>query len=607
MKRTLSVIGIVVGVLVVVVVVGHRLLAGGGAAGPTYALAPATYGTLTVDVTGSGTVQSATTANVYPSQAGTITSIPVTVGQQVSTGQLLATESDGGKLENQLLSAEAAVAADQANLAAETAPPATSEAQITAQEDKIQLDQARLTADQAALNNAQATLAELMVTAPESGFVQDLNVIPGQSVGAGSTLFTLANPSVITVTGNVFQFDLPQLAVGQAATVQTNLGANLPATITQIGNAASATVKGQPVFPVTVTLTNPGTELNAGVDVDVLLGNPGIYIMNGPVTYSSLEAVTSPASAIVGTVNASSGQLVQGGATVLTLTSPSTEQAVSVDQATVAQDQATLAEDQATLTQMQTATPPTAATMAALQAKLAADQSAVTEAEIALGELRVTSPISGTVTAVNVAVGDNAVTAGGASPAFSVENPNALQVVVPIDQTQISQVSVGQVAQVTTDALPGQTLAGTVAAVSPTGTNSLGVSSFDVTINVNQGKTSGLESGMAANVSIHVTTIAHALLVPAVAVTGAGSQASVVVLVAGKPVVKKVVAGVSNTVDTQIISGLSAGQQVVTAVVTPSTQTGFPFGGAGRRAAGAAGGAGASVPRAGGGKGKGKS
>ncbi|MHB1980384.1 MAG: efflux RND transporter periplasmic adaptor subunit [Sulfobacillus sp.] len=590
MKRTLTVIGIVVG-LVLVLLVGHRLIAKPGAGALAYAVAPATYGSLSVNVTGSGTVQSATTANVYPSQAGTITSVGVTVGSQVVAGQLLATESDGGKLENQLLAAQAALAADQASLAAATEPPAASQAQITAQEDKVQLDQQRLTAD-------QQVVAGLTVTAPQSGFVQSLNVIPGQSVGAGQTLFTIASPSVITITGNVFQFDLPSLSVGQAATVQTDLGTNLPATITQIGNAASGTVKGQPVFPVTVTLTNPGTELNAGVDVVVLLGTPGIYIMNGPVTYSQVAAVTAPAAGTVSAVDALSGQLVQAGATVLALSSPATQQAVL-------QDQATLSADQATLATLLNPAPTTAATLASLQARLAADQSAVTEAEIAVAGLRMTSPISGTVTAVNVAVGDNAATAGGATPAFSIENPNALQLGVPIDQTQLAQLAVGQTVQITTDALPGQTLPGTVVSIAPTGTNSLGVSSFNVTININQDAGGSLKSGMAANASIHITTIAHTLMVPAVAVSGSGAQASVVVLVAGRPVVKKVVAGLSNTVDTQIISGLSAGEQVVTATVTPTTGSGLFFGGAGRKAAAGAGGARAPAPRATTGKAKG--
>ncbi len=589
-------------VLVAAVAVGHRIVAGSGAQGPTYALAAATYGSLSVDVTGSATVQSATTANVYPSQAGTITSIPVTVGQQVVAGQLLATESDGGKLENQLLSAEAALAADEANLAAQTSPPATSAAQITAQQDKIQVDQAHLTADQATLAQDQASLAALTVQAPESGYVGDLNVIPGQSVGAGFTLLTLATPTVLTVSGTVLQSTLPSLALGQSATVQSDQGGNLPATVTAIGTTASGTVRGQPVFPVTVTLTNPPGGLAAGVNVAVLLGTPGIYIMNGPLTYSQVQAVTAPAPAVVQSVDVTDGQLAEGGATLITLTSASLAQTVNADQAAVAEDQALLSEDQATLTQMETGTPPTAVELASLKAKNAADQSAVTEAEIALAGLRITSPISGTVTAVNLAVGDNAATAAGAAPAFSIENPSALQVVVPIDQTQINQVAVGQKAQITTDALPGQTLLGTVAAVAPTGTNSLGVSSFDVTINIAQGTSSGLKSGMAANVSIHVTTIARTLLVPAVAVTGSGSQATVVVLVGGKPVVKKVVAGVSNTVDTQIISGLKAGEQVVTAEVTPSSQKGFFFGG-GRKAAGP-GGAAAPAPRTPG-KGKG--
>lgn len=223
-SKRIGIVIVLVALLLVAVAVSQRLIAGSGSSGPTYALAAAAYGRLSVDVTGSGTVQAATTANVYPSQAGTITAIPVTVGQQVVAGQLLATESDGGKLENQLLVAEAALAADQANLAAQTSPPPTSPAQITAQQDKIQLDQAHLAADQATLAQDQATLAALTVKAPGSGFVGGLNLIPGQPVGDGATLLTLANPAVITVSGTVLESALPSLALGFSLLVGIGFG-----------------------------------------------------------------------------------------------------------------------------------------------------------------------------------------------------------------------------------------------------------------------------------------------------------------------------------------------------------------------------------------------
>ena len=104
---------------------------------------------------------------------------------------------------------------------------------------------------------------------------------------------------------------------------------------------------------------------------------------------------------------------------------------------------------------------------------------------------------------------------------------------------------------------------------------------------------------MSATGTITVKTVSHVLAVPFEAVQGSGRAATVTVDRNGRFQVVPVVAGISNNIFTQIVSGLTAGEEVVTAQVSTSTSStpgrgGFIFGGGARRQGGGgpAGGAG---------------
>jgi macrolide-specific efflux system membrane fusion protein len=73
-----------------------------------------------------------------------------------------------------------------------------------------------------------------------------------------------------------------------------------------------------------------------------------------------------------------------------------------------------------------------------------------------------------------------------------------------------------------------------------------------------------LRSGMSANVSVTVAERDSVLNVPSAAVTGSGSNARVTVVTNGVQKTVPVVAGLKGDSTTEIVSGLSPGQQVVT-------------------------------------------
>lgn len=80
-----------------------------------------------------------------------------------------------------------------------------------------------------------------------------------------------------------------------------------------------------------------------------------------------------------------------------------------------------------------------------------------------LEDSKVIAPVDGTITAVNVAVGDKC----GSGAFFVIQDLKDLIVDVDVDETEIANVKVGQKAQVTTDASENQILNGEIVSVDP--------------------------------------------------------------------------------------------------------------------------------------------
>jgi macrolide-specific efflux system membrane fusion protein len=130
-----------------------------------------------------------------------------------------------------------------------------------------------------------------------------------------------------------------------------------------------------------------------------------------------------------------------------------------------------------------------------------------------------------------------------------------------------AKLKVGQTATVAPDALTGVELGAHVSAISPVGTTSSNVVSFDVTLTLGQNDTS-VRPGMSASAAVIVNQ-AQGVTVANAAVSGSGSLATVTVLRNGKQTQQQVAVGLRGDSRTQIISGLSAGEQVVIKTTLP--------------------------------------
>lgn len=218
------------------------------------------------------------------------------------------------------------------------------------------------------------------------------------------------------------------------------------------------------------------------------------------------------------------------------------------------------------------------------QAQIQIDQVNVNTLQHQLDGARLTSPIAGVVSQVNIKEGQS-VTGGGTGTTYAivVYTPGAYEVTGTVSDSQVNLVAVGQTVQVT-PAGSSQAVLGKVTAISPAATISSGVATFAVTAQLTDPSNS-IKPGVSATASIVVNQVVHVLTVPTAAVHTTAAGSTVQVMVNGTPRSVAVQVGASDPTRTEILSGLNLGDVVVIAVVTssvPSSGAGTVLGGGGR-------------------------
>ena len=138
-----------------------------------------------------------------------------------------------------------------------------------------------------------------------------------------------------------------------------------------------------------------------------------------------------------------------------------------------------------------------------------------------------------------------------------------MTVTIKVDELDILQYALGMEADISVDALPGNTYTGTVTAIGGIGTNEGGNSKFDVELTLD--REPDMLNGMNASVVVHKST-SSALLIPIAALNDSGSKTTVYTAYDQKtgqllaPV--EVTTGISDGENVEILSGLEEGQLV---------------------------------------------
>ena len=334
----------------------------------------------------------------------------------------------------------------------------------------------------------------------------------------------------------------------------------------------------------------------------------------GTIEPATQDNLNFAVSGQVTAVNVTTGQQVTAGQALATINSASL-------QATVAEAQASLSTDQARLNTDQTNNA-SSTQINADQAAVNAAQNNVDNAQNALNEATLTSPIAGTVASVNLTVGQQVSAGSGsagsgssggsggsgggtglgntAGSASSSSSSSTAQIVVisngsyivnaSVDDTEVGLIKNGDQAVITPDS--GTTVAfGTVTSVALLASSSATVPSYPVVIGVT-GSPTGLYPGASASVTIIVKQISNALVVPTAAIHFTNGKPTVYKLVNGHQQTVAVTTGMTQGAQTQILSGLSDGDQVVAPQVTRTGGAGTGRTGAGTGRGGGFGGGG---------------
>ena len=323
----------------------------------------------------------------------------------------------------------------------------------------------------------------------------------------------------------------------------------------------------------------------------VVISSETVKVTTGTIkqtvaTSGTLEPATEAdlnfgVSGTVTGVDVAAGQVVTAGQVLATVGTTALSADVAAAQANLAAAQARLSSDEAaggSTTQIDSD-----------EASVTSAESSLTTAQTNLADASLTSTISGTVASVSLTVGQAVTgtgTGGGgngtggsnaaAAASAATTSSSSGQVVVigtesyivntTVDDTEIGQVAVGDQATVTPT---GATTVdyGTVASIGLIATESSDVATFPVVIDVT-GDPAGLYAGSTADVSIIVKQLNDVVEVPTAALTYTTSgQATVTEVKGGKDVSVDVTVGQAALGETQITSGVSAGDSIVERVI----------------------------------------
>jgi HlyD family secretion protein len=500
-RRGLSIPAVVV---VVVAVVGALLATDAfGSDEPGYRTGTVARRTVESTVQGVASIEPVTQSAVAFPVAGTVATVPVAVGQTVAVGQVLAT-LDAQELEATLHEKQLALAQAQLALTDALNGDATGPASSGGGGDG--------TSNRGGTSRSAATTAAV-VGSPRI-------VLTAAPLGGGPTSVPSAQQAVVAAQRRVDQ------AVAAAATTQTTTQATCAAAGVATGGSPSPST----TTSTTSTSTPSGPELAAcqSALADLLGAQQAVSSAQRAQTTAEHALDALLAQEATSSASGSRPEGSQSGAGTSTAT-----------------------------------TGPSAADLASYQRAVDSAAAAVAVADQAVDQGTIVSPIAGTVSAVDLAVGQS-VGAASTSEHVVVTGAGGYEVSTNLTVTQVPDVAPGATARVVPDG-SGRTYAGTVVSISalPSSVTSA-ATNYLVVVGLDDPH-AALTNGDLGTVTIVTKRVRGVVSVPTSAVTAVGGRHVVQVLGGGGPQTVRVGVGVVGPTWTQITSGLESGARVVIA------------------------------------------
>jgi HlyD family secretion protein len=492
--------------LIVVAIVVAVVISGASRRSTTVgpATVPVTRGDLVATVAGSGSVAAEQTLNLPFQTSGTVTEVLVKEGASVQAGQVLA-RLDDRYLQMQVASARSG------------------------------LDSARARLSQAENGNARPediAAAEAALASAQANF---------EKVSKGATAADLVSAQAAVRSAQAAH-DAALNSAGTSDSQLRSAGAALQRAESTLRQAQASydRVSGDPnigLRPESLTLQNATTDYE-----------------QAKANYQSLS--TTAGSDAQSRVESAAAQLAQAKATLAKLTPRSED--VAAAQASLDQAKANLAK----LT-----SPATPTDLVIQRAAVTQAEQSLKQAELNLDSATLRAPFSGIVAQVNVVPGSPA---NNATPVVKLINRDPLHVDLRLSENDVAQVALGQPVKLTVESLGGWQTGGTVSYIAPAADNNNGIVTYAVRVSF-PGDDPNVRVGMTADLDIETARKENALLVPNTALLPKGTGRVVQIPVvapdergqAPAPREIEVQTGLTDGTQTEILSGLSEGQQII--------------------------------------------
>ncbi len=374
------------------------------------------------------------------------------------------------------------------------------------------------------LREAESAAEKLLVCAPAAGQVVKIHCEPGDSVNVGSQLVYLRDRSTLLLEVPFAAAELGALQAGQPAEVVADkTGERISGVVREISPVEQVSAGGVLTHKVKIALANPGG-LQEGDWAAAEIGGL-TSVRSGLLEYAYSEQVLAKTGGDVAEILVAEGDEVRAGQALVRLTSEDTESSLQ-------------------------------------RARIELDN-----AREALEDYKITSPIAGTVIEKKFEQGDTIDSNNNASEMAVIYDMSRLEFVMNVDELDIGLMKVGQPVKVVADALGGQEFAGYVSKISIKGNSSNGVTSYPITVTLED--FGALLPGMNINAEVVLQQAEDVLLAPMNAV----SRGNMLLVEGsdGEPSElpgfcwRQVELGMNDDYYVEVISGLEEGEKIAIA------------------------------------------
>ncbi len=330
----------------------------------------------------------------------------------------------------------------------------------------------------------------LNVTSTAAGRVYSMGVEVGDEVKSGDVIATIRDSDTMSLEVTFPADDAASFHAGQSASVTLDSTfETLSGTVSKISGSTDVLTGNVLVRKVTIDVANPGG-LSTSQSASAAVGSV-TSTASGTFTYSQEKTVTAKVSGEVASLPVSEGDQVTKGQVLAVLTSDDVSDSVQSASESLRN--------------------------AEINLENRYDQ---------LDDYTITSPIKGTIIDKNYNAGE---TTESNQVLCTIYDLSYLTMTLSVDELDISDIAVGQTVSITADAVEDKTYEGVVTKVSVAGTASSGVTTYPVTIRIDE--TDGLMPGMNVDATIQLDSASGVLAIPAAAL----NRGSTVLVTADSP------------------------------------------------------------------------